>query len=111
LDVHAISPLFHNTVTSLQYLETDLHECSIRLSGDILSQKVLSLRSISFSGIRLTFEPPFPLPNRTEFKPSLPRAAGSLYTGALLRFFSASSQLQNIRINTGHEVLQGIAPD
>jgi hypothetical protein len=29
----------------------------------------------------------------------------------LLRFFSASSQLQKIRINTGHEVLQAIAPD
>jgi hypothetical protein len=111
LDVPAISHLLRSPVPSLQHLQIDSHECPIRLPDDFLGQQALSLRSVNFSGIRLTFESSFPLPNLTEFKLSLPKGAGPIHMSALLRFFSASSQLQKIRINTGHEVLQGIAPD
>jgi hypothetical protein len=110
-EIDAISPLFRSPAPSLQRLEIDSPESPGSLPDDFLGQQVLSLRFLSFSGIRLTFKSPFPLPNLTEFNLSLPQGAGPLHMGTLLWFFSASPRLQRIRINTGHEVLHGIAPD
>jgi hypothetical protein len=72
---------------------------------------VPSFRSVNFSGIRPTFESPFPLPNLIEFHLYLGESAGPFRISALLRFFSSSPRLQKIHVNTYNEMLQDIDLD
>jgi hypothetical protein len=96
--VHAASLLFCNPAPSLQHLEISCQEGFSQLSDNFLGQQTPSLRSVSFRGIRPTFETFFPLPSLTEFSLCLLKGTGTLPMGALFWSLSDSPLLQKICI-------------
>ena len=102
---------FCNPASSLRRLEIRGFAGIVTLPDDFLAQQAPSLRSVSLSHARSTFDHFFPLPNLTEFDLYLPESAEPFRMGALLQFFSDSPLLQRIHINILCGALQDIPLD
>ena len=106
--IHTASLLFCNPAPSLQYLHISSSSSKgfVPLPDNFLGRQAPSLRTASFTGICLTFESPFPLPNLTEFNLLLFRGRGSFCIDAMFRFFSSCPQLRKIRIDVPNGTLR-----
>lgn len=86
VDIHGLFARFRNSTPSLTRLEIYSDGISIPIFGDLPS------------GLRPSFEHPFPLHNLTEVQLSLKPDAPELNISALFRFLSYSPRLQDIYI-------------